>query len=512
MFPLTRTLLRFTTMIQLPIALACLTIWLVPLRAALAQSLPSSQAIPLRADQTKPAEAHSVPAFLISDVHFDPFHDPGKVTALVAAPAPEWKSILASPASANQEQAFASLQQTCHARGVDTPFVLLRSSLQAMQAHQPNAKFMVVSGDLIAHAFTCRYSTLFPNATAGDYQAFVLKTLSFVVRELRASFPGMPIYVALGNNDSGCGDYQLDANSSFLAEAGKIIAEALPPTERVDVITQFAAGGYYSVSMAEPMRNTRLIVVNDLFLSPKYLTCSGESDSKGATAQMDWLEQQLTGAQQAGQQVWFVGHIPPGIDPYSTVAKLRNVCGGDKAVTFLASNKMTDLLVDHSSVVRLAIFAHTHMDEMRLLKPEGKDAYAGSDSTVAVKMVSSISPVDGNNPSFTIARIDPSTAVLEDYEVIAASNQTGVATRWVKEYDFRETFHENQFSPATLGKLLGEFRADSTAATAISRAYIRDYFVGDASRELTPFWPQYVCAIDNHTSKSFSACVCSSGN
>ena len=506
MFPLTRTLPRS---LSITLALAFLALGLVPLPAALAQSLPASQAVPSPADQTKPAEVHSIPAFMISDIHFDPFHDPGKVKALVAAPVSEWKSILAAPASANQEQAFDSLQQTCNARGVDTPFVLLRSSLQAMQAHLPNAKFMVVSGDLIAHGFTCRYSTLFPNAAPGDYQAFVLKTLSFVVRELRAAFPEMPVYVALGNNDTGCGDYKLDANGSFLAEAGKIIAEGLPPTEREDAIKQFAAGGYYSVPMAAPMHDTRLIVVNDLFLSPKYTTCAGKSDTAAATAQMAWLEQQLTEAQKAGQQVWVMGHIPPGIDPYSTAEKLRNVCGGEKAVTFLASNQMADLLVDHSSVVRLAIFAHTHMDEMRLLKPEGK---AGNDSTVAVKIVSSISPVDGNNPSFTIARVDPSTAVLEDYEVIAASNQTGVATRWAKEYDYRETYHEKEFTPATLGKLLGEFRADSTASAAISQAYIRDYFVGDASLLLSPFWPQYVCALDNRTSKSFAACVCSSGN
>ncbi len=512
MFPLMRTFLRFAFMIKLPVGLACVAVGLMPLRFALGQSAATSETVPPRADQTKPAEVHSIPAFMISDVHFDPFHDPGKVKALVAAPVSEWKSILAGPASAKQEESFASLQETCHARGVDTSFVLLRSSLQSMQSHQPNAKFMVVSGDLIAHGFTCRYSTLFPKAAAGEYQAFVLKTLNFVIRELHAAFPDMPIYVALGNNDSGCGDYQLDANSSFLAEAGKIIAEGLPPSEKEDALRQFAAGGYYSVSMAAPMHDTSLIVVNDLFLSPKYATCGGNADTKGATAQMEWLEQQLTQAQQAGQRVWVTGHIPPGIDPYSTAAKLRNVCGGDKAVTFLASNKLADLLVDHSRIVRLAIFAHTHMDEMRLLKPEGKDVHAGRDSTIAVKIVSSISPVDDNNPSFTIARVDPSTAVLEDYEVIAASNQTGVANRWVKEYDFRETYHENEFSPATLGKLLGEFRADSNAATGISQAYIRDYFVGDASRELTPFWPQYVCALDNHTSKSFAACVCSSGN
>ena len=399
---------------------------------------------------------------MISDIHLDPFHDPAKVKALVAAPVSEWKSILAAPASANQERAFDSLQQACNARGVDTSFVLLRSSLQAMQAHQPNARFMVVSGDLIAHGFTCRYSTLFPNAAPGDYQAFVLKTLSFVVRELRAAFPEMPIYIALGNNDTGCGDYKLDANSSFLAEAGKIIAEGLPPTEREDAITQFAAGGYYSVPMAAPMHDTRLIVVNDLFLSQKYTTCAGKSDTAAATAQMAWLEQQLTEAQQAGQKVWVMGHIPPGIDPYSTAEKLRNVCGGEKAVTFLASNQMADLLVDHSERgAARHLRPYTHGRNAAPQARRQNHRRLGTIQPLRSRWSPSISPVDGNNPSFTIARVDPSTAVLEDYEVIAASNQTGVATRWAKEYDYRDTYHEKEFTPATLGKLIGEFHADS---------------------------------------------------
>jgi sphingomyelin phosphodiesterase acid-like 3 len=483
----------------------------MPSTYAPAQSIAPDSATPTRPEHSAEPAAHSIPAFMISDVHFDPFHDPAKVKSLVAAPIAEWKSILSAPSSPDEETAFANLQQTCHARGVDTSFTLLRSSLQAMQAHQPNAKFMVISGDLIAHAFNCRYSTLFPNPTPEDYQSFVVKTIGFLVRELHAAFSDMPIYISLGNNDSGCGDYQLDANSTFLAETGKIIASVLPPSQREAAITQFAAGGYFSAAMSAPMHDTRLIIVNDLFFSPKYSTCSGKPDADAVSAQLDWLEQQLSKAQQAGEKVWIMGHIPPGIDPYSTAAKFKNVCGGDKPVTFLAGNKMADLLVDHSSVIKLGIFAHTHMDEMRLLQSEGKDAQPGA-SPVAVKMVSSISPVDGNNPSFTIARVNPTSAVLENYEVIAASNQTGIATKWTREYDFGETYHEAEFSSATLQKLIGEFRADSSAATAVSKAYIRDYFVGDASRELTPFWQPYVCALDHRTAKSFASCVCTAGN
>jgi hypothetical protein len=32
--------------------------------------------------------------------------------------------------------------------------------------------------------------------------------------------------------------------------------------------------------------------------------------------------------------------------------------------------------------------------------------------------------------------------------------------------------------------------------------------VGDMSRELSPFWPEYVCALGNYTAKDFAACVC----
>ncbi|HEX4757963.1 MAG TPA: metallophosphoesterase [Terracidiphilus sp.] len=470
---------------------------------------PSAPAHPAHPRQ---AESSGVPALLISDIHFDPFHDPAKVKQLAAAPVADWRTILSTAPSPDQQQGFDALQQKCNSRGVDTPFALLRSSLQAMRRQQPDAKFMVVSGDLIAHAFTCRYAAAFPGAPSGDYEAFVEKTLSFVMGELRAEFPGMPVYAALGNNDTGCGDYQLDGGSDFLAKSGKIIAEGLPPSEQQQAIKDFAAGGYYSVTMAEPMKDTRLIVVNDLFLSPKYRTCTGhKGDSAAIAAQMSWLKQELQQAQLSRQRVWVVGHIPPGIDSYSTLSKFRDVCGGQDPVMFLSSDKLADLMVDYADIVKLAIFAHTHMDEVRLLESDGADAKSALDHSVAVKMIPSISPVDGNNPSFTVAHVNPSSATIDDYVVISASNQTGIATNWTKEYDYAQTYHQSQFSPSAVADLIAKFHADHGANTAPSEAYLRSYFVGDRSMLLSPFWPQYVCALDSYTAKGYAACVCSTG-
>jgi sphingomyelin phosphodiesterase acid-like 3 len=464
--------------------------------------------------------SRNIPAFFISDIHFDPFHDPAKVPQLVAAPVSQWASILSTAPSPDQQQAFASLQKTCDTRGVDTPYALLESSLKAMQTSQPDAKFITITGDLIAHSFSCKYTTLVPesngagsNGAGGNpagYQAFVLKTIAFVLQQLRSGFPGVPIYTALGNNDTACGDYQLDPDSAFLAETGKLIAEDLPASQRSQAVRAFAAGGYYSVAMAAPMRDTRLIVVNDLFRSPKYRTCAGASSSAGADIEMTWLEKELEEAQHLRQKVWVIGHIPPGIDPYSTVSKFKDVCGKDDPVMFLSSDKMANLLIEHAAEVRLAIFAHTHMDEIRLLSPQD-DTQAPSSQSVALRIVPSISPVDGNNPSFTIARIDPASSVLQDDKVIAASNQTGIDTTWSTEYDYAQSYHQTQFSPAAVSTLIAEFESDHGATTQPSQDYIHNYFVGATVPEIKPFWPQYVCALGNHTAKGYAACVCSPG-
>jgi sphingomyelin phosphodiesterase acid-like 3 len=331
------------------------------------------------------------------------------------------------------------------------------------------------------------------------------------MEELRATLPGIPIYVARGNNDTPCGDYRLDTKSDFLLRTGKIIAEGLPPSHRQPVVKAFAAGGYYSLSMAAPMRNTRLIVVNDVFQSPNYRTCSGAADPAAATAEMAWLQDQLEQAQRLGQRVWIMGHIPPGVDPYSTVAKFKNVCAGEAPVTYLSSDKLADLLAKHAGVIRLGIFAHTHMDEMRLLEPQGGELRASSGHGTAIKLVPSISPVDGNKPSFTVARIHGASAVLQDYRVIAASNQTGIGATWSTEYDYAQAYHEAEFSPAAVEKLVAGFEEDRGAKTEASRQYIREYFVGDLSFVLKPFWPQYVCSLANYTAKAYAACVCSAG-
>ncbi|MGA8672447.1 MAG: hypothetical protein WB679_21405, partial [Terracidiphilus sp.] len=270
----------------------------------------------------------------------------------------------------------------------------------------------------------------------------------------------------------------------------------------------FAAEGYYSVSLPFPLEHTRLLVLDNLFMSRKYTTCSGNADPAGAEAQIDWLRQELTEARQKKNRVWVMGHIPPGIDPFSTAIKLRNVCGGKPPDMFLNSDALPNLLAEFGDVIELAIFGHTHMDEMRLLKTNVEDAGA-SQPGVALKMVPSISPIDGNMPSFTVALVDSPSAKLADFQVFASSNESGIDATWREEYDYAEAYKQSDFSAESLTRLVAGFQADPDASTEASKTYLRNYYVRDRSLELRLFWTQYVCAVSTYSIDAYRNCRCS---
>ncbi|HKF50383.1 MAG TPA: metallophosphoesterase [Terracidiphilus sp.] len=457
----------------------------------------------------------TVSALLISDVHFEPFWDPDKVPQLNSAPVSEWKNILSSAASADQAQKFADMQQKCHARGEDTPYPLLASSLKAIRAHSGGIGFATVSGDLIAHYFDCKYGYVFPNYAKSDYTAFVEKTTSFVVSELESIHPKAPVFIALGNNDSGCGDYQLDESSPYFAAIGKGITDAVPAALRKDALASFSKGGYYSVPLPSPVQRTRLLVLDDIFMADGYTNCAGTSDPAGAADELKWLGDQLNEARAKREHVWVMAHVPTGVDPYGT---LHGTCGNP--TMFQGSEELADALTGASDVVRVVLFAHTHMDEIKVLTAQNATSSSGGASrraagneglnAVAVKVLPSISPVNGNNPTFTLAEIDPATAEIVDYRVYAASDATPAGT-WAREYDYRSSYGQPSFSAASVAQLIADFAKDSSASSKASQNYIQHYEAGKKTPYIASQWPEYVCTMAQDSASGFAKCACPSG-
>jgi sphingomyelin phosphodiesterase acid-like 3 len=457
--------------------------------------------------QRPPAPARTVDVVMLSDPHFDPFHDPSKVAALRESPVSAWNSILSRPASATQVADFNALQTACAVRGADSPWSLVESSLIEAKLREPKPLFVTVGGDLLAHGFLCKLHILAPRASQEELSAFAAKTIAFLSLRIRLTFPDAPIYFALGNNDSGCGDYRETPDSSFLQAVAKSFAEDLrDPANRAALLSGFSQRGDYSVSLSAPMRNARLIVLQDIFESAHFAGCDGQANGAPAAAQIEWLRAQLTAARADGEQVWVMAHVPPGVDVYTTYHRYLfapgEACNVRQPQMFLSSGALADTLAEFSDIVRFAIFGHTHMDEIKLLTN-------GSGGAVAAKVVPSISPINGNDPAFIVAQVLPSNAVVKDYEVYAAANARG--TGWAREYRFSETYGLPDLSAASAAQLTSGLVADKTGEEETSRAYERYFLAGGgafAAVGLQRLWPEYSCSLVKNDAEAFHACMC----
>ena len=488
-------------------------ILLVLTSCLLCAELSAQTAIPARAAVAAPA---TIPAIFLSDIHFDPFLDPTKVAALNAAPASEWPRILAAPSGPAITAAQQSALSACRADkdlGPDTSNALWQSTLAELKRTAATSRFVIISGDLLAHHFLCKYKVLVPNHDDAGYLTFSLNTAAYVLTTLHAALPGVPIYTALGNNDSGCTDNSLAAdNDPFLADLAPVVAGVanLSPPVRTFAEHDFAAIGSYNAPLTA-LPHTRIVSFDDVYLTAKFTTCAGPADPTPGARAMAWLKTQLEQARVAQDRVWFVGHIPPGVDLYGTVRKLTNVCGGAKATMFLGSDELEQTLADYSDVVRLALFGHTHDDELRLLTP--KLDGVGSDG-VPLKITASLTPIHGNRPTFTLARVNPATATLADYTVMMSSEPTTTPITWSREYNYSTTYHQPAFDPASLTRLLTDFQADPGDKQPMSFAYTRQYYPADAPTAvanaaiIASAWQPYACSLNHITAKSFAACTC----
>lgn len=482
--------MKRSTMFDLRALLVCLLVW-----------VPCARAVPLL------PPAHPVDVVMLSDLHFDPLRDPAKVGALRAAPVMQWRKILDDPDAVTQAASFAKLQDACHARGVDSSWDLLKNSLKAARTQQPSPLFVTVSGDLLAHNFDCRLKTLAPEMTAEQISEFAAKTIAFLAAELHDSFKGSPVYLALGNNDSGCSNYHQSADSAFVKSVEEsTVREFTRPADEKTVLKAFSNRGDYSVLLPHAMHGTRFIVLQDVVASPSFGGCGETSEADAARSQVQWLREQLVAARNEHQKVWVMAHIPPGVDTYASFHKLvgrpEGLCSVESPVMMLSSDELASTLTEYADIVKLALFAHTHMDEIKLLhSPQG--------TSVPAKLVPSISPVNGNVPAFVVAKVQPQTAVLLDYAVYTASDAK--ASSWTEEYRYSNAYRMPDYSGDSVAQIASRLSKDKTGTDDMSQTYQRWFFPGDDGRfakGLKAVWPSYACAVQENGGPVYRECMC----
>jgi sphingomyelin phosphodiesterase acid-like 3 len=419
----------------------------------------------------------------VSDLHFYPFADRAIVRRLIAAPIEQWVGIF----RASKDTPFWD-------KSKDTTFPLLSSMLAA--ATGPDYDYVLSTGDILAHDFKNEF--LKAGGVESEYPAFATKTIRFVDRMLRQSFPGIPLIAALGNNDSTCGDYRLAPTDPMLAPVGRDVPYIV---RHPQALRDFTIGGSYLVPHPRVPKHD-MVVLSDVFWSRNYRDACAQTGVDPGSAELAFLEWTLYQEKLAGRTVSLVMHIPPGIDSFKS---RNNVCPAEVTSFWqdAYAQRFAAIVARYKDQLRLGFAGHTHMDDFRVI------ADASGAPLLATRITPAVSPMFGNNPAFTVMLYSRTNASVADYATFYLANLAkvgpGVAPEWQLEYTFKAAYAVPGYDAASLAALAKRIRTDD-AARASFMAY---YAVESAASAMKPSnWNVFACAQTAITPDAYQACVC----
>jgi hypothetical protein len=426
-----------------------------------------------------------------SDVHFDPFADPALVAELAAAPAGQWPEILSRGKTG------------LGAHGRETSHALLSSALADMALVEPRPDFIFFTGDILAHGFNRTYQRLSGDQSQAGLESFIAKTLACFGGAVARSFPGAEVHVSLGNNDAYEGDYLLAPGGRFLRDAAGIFAASFfpDPARREVFAAQFPAFGHYSLPLAGQGK-LRVVGLNSVYFSTRH-PASTAADGPWV-GELDWLETELARAGAAGERVYLLAHIPPGVNVYNTLRDPANNPGSLEQVKGFWSPgplaRFLEIVLRHERAIAAIFSGHTHMDDFRILR------HAGGQAAVYLGITPAVSPQFGNNPGFKVFSYDPASGRLADCEThyldLNASRPL-----WRGEYGFLQAY----------GGIAGVGALDPASGLALWQTLVADGRAREiftthyrVSNRVSPYdqaeFAAYWCAMANQDPEAFRQC------
>jgi sphingomyelin phosphodiesterase acid-like 3 len=439
-----------------------------------------------------PAMADAPKFLVITDIHFNPFADDLLFAALQASPATKWPGIFEKGAGKDFPPRYS-----------DSNFALLESSIDDASKRIPRPDFVLYGGDFLAHEWQKKYDDAAEKAglpshleDPAAYRAFTTKTLELVTGMLRRSFPKAPLFATLGNNDSFCGDYQLEPNGKFLGQFARIWAPLIGiPRGREKSL---ARGGYYSAPLPGLYR-TRLVVLNTVFFSSDYENSCGCSTQTPALDELRWLADTLRDAARKGENVWLLMHIPPGISSYGTEKSFERKGSAVTAWQRELTSGFAELAVKYRERLRIAFAGHTHMDDYRVIRLEDP-------ALLLTKIVPAISRIFGNDPGYQVYRLGSSSKAngldFETFRLANLSENSSSTGNWEKEYEFSDAYG---FDPLGIETVTGLAQALADDPD-IRKLYTSYYPVEGEPQFDKDTFNIYRCAILNLTSSEFNRC------
>jgi len=363
----------------------------------------------------------------LSDTHFDPYYQEG---TNADCKEPLCCRLTNGPALSPQTAAG----RWGDYRKCDTPRRTVDHMLQHISSTHPDIDYILWTGDLPPHDVW--------NQTREEN----LMVLKETVAQLTNTFPGIPIFPALGNHESAPVNsfpppfIKNDFAISWLYdEVDNQWRQWLPSS----VSNTVRRGAFYSV-LVRP--GFRIISLNMNYCNNKnwWLLLNSTDPAK----ELQWFIYELQSAEFSGEKVHVIGHIPPG---HSDCLKVW-------------SRNYYHIINRYESTITAQFFGHTHFDEFELfydrndLSRVTNVAYVGPSVTPYYDLNPGyrIYYVDGDHKSTTRAVVDHETWVMNLKEANLYNYPI-----WYQLYSTRSAYQMPSLLPQDWDSLLNKLTSDT---------------------------------------------------
>ncbi|MDD2236229.1 MAG: metallophosphoesterase, partial [Kiritimatiellae bacterium] len=413
---------------------------------------------------------------LISDMHMSPFASSFIVGQLLVSDVSSWDVILQSATNG-----YYTEDATQTGYPPTTP-MMYASALTNAYAACPRPDAVIMPGDFVYYYFENFYNQITGDPNTNNWRTLLIKMYEYALLKVNQTYPGVPVYFALGNDDTFLADYDIDVGDAFLAETAPLFHGM--GLSNVTDYTSFAATYTNGGNYAAPFVGGELVVLETSFFSSKYPGGMAE-----ASNQLAYLEERLSDCSSQSKPSWILLHIPPGVDGFATWREWRN--GNTNTVVSdwkePLVRQFNQMIADYRDTVKTIICGHYHERSWQMANDP-----ATSNVTVGIQVMNGMLANHGNNSGFTVMTFDRKTLEpIREYSYNLPNSYAGKTgpALWNDRFSMNEGFGIDDLSAASL------LSAWSNMALAGSAGY--DYYNQQYSGGRQPYlmssnsWPVY---------------------
>ncbi|KAF4511102.1 hypothetical protein G6O67_002932 [Ophiocordyceps sinensis] len=350
-----------------------------------------------------------------SDIHVDTSYMPGSSTDCK-------KPICCRPyTSADEPGKSTSPAGPYGNHKCDVPISLEQSMYEAINKVAPDAAFTIFTGDIVEHAVW--------NTTQSTNVDSIERAYSAMNKSLRL------VYGTAGNHEAHPADgFQPNAIGQATQWVYSLLSKQWSYWIDSAAAENAAELGAYSVKY-DVEAKLRVISLNTNLYYRNNFWLYYNMEDRDPNLQFKWLVKELDAAEQAGDNVYIIGHMP----------------FGDRGALHDGSNYLDQIVNRYSSTIAAMFFGHTHVDQFEVSYSDYKSRTAAN--ALAVSYIApSLTPTAGM-PSFRVYEVDPDTfGVLDATTYIADMEKEAFQTSgpvWTKLYSAKEAYGKALSPPVT---------------------------------------------------------------